>query len=107
MKLTVQIPVEKIIVNGGHSYRYELVEVEPVRIIRNPARHDKDCYPWKVTGWYYSADVLHPRLSPDAILLHHIDRAYRSRVIRSLNKHWKPPVFPDGKNWVTVGESQA
>lgn len=107
MKLAVHIPVEKIeVYAGAFSYRHELVEVEPLRIIRSPWRHDKSCYPWRVTAWSYSADVLHPRLSPDAILLHHIDRAYRAHVIRALNPRWKPPAFPDGKNWVTVGDAR-
>lgn len=105
MRVIVSIPVEKVAVLGGYSFRHERIELTPLRVIRSPARHDKDCHPWKVTGWYYDVDVLHPRLCPEVPRIG-FDGTYRAGVSRALNRHWKPPVFPDGKNWVAVGESQ-
>lgn len=102
MKLTIYVPVEKVDLGyGAHTFRSERIEAQPVRVIRWAWRHDKSCHPWRVTAWSYSIDVFDDRISPDAYRSHQ-DGAYRAVVNRALNKHWKPPVFPAGRNWVEV-----
>lgn len=102
MKLFVHIPTEKVAIGAGHTFTSKLVEAEVVRIVRSPARHDKGCHPWRVTGWYYSADIAkRPDVSPEAYHGTH-DGLYRAHINRALNPKWKPPAFPEGKNWVNV-----
>lgn len=103
MKLIAYIPVEKLqLSDGAYTFTSKRVQVEVLRVIRSPARHDKDVYPWRVTGWYYSVDIAeHPELIPDAYR-RGPEGMYRAHVNRALNRKWKPPVFPEGKNWVDV-----
>lgn len=99
MKLFVSIPVEKVIVSAGYTFRGAKVEAEAVRILRSPSGRDR--LTGKPRGWHYSADVSHPDLAPEAVRLGP-DDTYRASISRKLNPKWKPPVFPEGKNWVAV-----
>lgn len=102
MKLLGYTAVEKVPRGIGWSYTTKLVEIEPVLIVRSPASHDKNVRPWKVLGWHYSAYInSHPELSPDAIRTGAENR-YHVHINRALNRQWKPPVFPEGQNWVDV-----
>lgn len=101
MKLTVSIPVERVELAGGcFTFRSAMVEVEPVRIVRSPSGYDRKT--GKPRGWYYSADLMHPEIAPQASR-HPVDGTYRASISRPLNPKWKPPVFPANANWVAVG----
>lgn len=102
MKLTVSIPVEKIQVAGGYTFRAAIVEAEIVRILRSPSGRDR--LTGKPRGWYYSADVEHPDIAPEASL-HPVDGTYRASISRTLNPKWKPPQFPAGASWVSAAAS--
>lgn len=102
MKLLGYIAVKKVQRDIGFTFTTKLVEIEPVLIVRSPSHHDKRCHPWKVLGWTYSAYIdNHPELAPDAIRTGAENR-YHVHINRALNRKWKPPVFPEGQNWVNV-----
>lgn len=97
MKLVVNIPVEKVRVGNGYTFRCVSVEVEPVRILRSPAGRDR--HTGAVRGWRYEADVKHPDIARDAWGVWP-DGTYRASISRTRNPAWKPPAFPEGVNWV-------
>lgn len=102
MKLLGHIAVEKVARGVGFSFETKLVEIEPVLIVRSSARRDKSKPGWPVVAWYYGAYIDgHPELSPDAIRTGSENR-YHVHINRALNPKWKPPVFPEGRDWINV-----
>jgi hypothetical protein len=99
MKIKAGIPVEKIAVVGGITYRHEVREVEVIKVMRHPVSLYHN-----LNRWHYQAQVkFHEDLHDDMKHLYRNDGFFTVNIVRrGLNNSWKPPVFRDGKNSVSV-----
>lgn len=98
MKILAHIPIEKVHVHGGFTFRTELIEVEVVRVIRNASAANK-----ALNRWRYAADIKSPAEICQEAHFFGADGLFRVNVYRrGVNPKWVPPVFPPGANWVDI-----
>ena len=97
MKILAGIEVERLQLSAStFTFRCEVMEVEVVRVMRTRADSYRNRY-------YYQADVKRPAcMHPDARRYGHAESVVRVNIERKANPKWKPPVFPEGVNWIDI-----
>lgn len=95
--IVAAIAVEKVVLSAhSYTFRNELMEVEVVGYMRSACGlHDPR------ERYYYTAIIKRPeRMAKeyDFSLLLPAKDTLTVNVVRSLNKGWKPPLFPKGVN---------
>lgn len=99
-KIMAAIAVEKVILDGGcYTFRSEVMEVEVLRYMRRSVGSTGEGR----RRFYYEAVIKAPeKVSPEYRAWGHEKGEMTVNVTRHINKKWKRPTFPEGKNVVEV-----